>query len=847
MALYSFRRWVDHYHISLLNAATGLTWARDSRQPGGTMSVPKYGLVSTGAPGGQVPPGVQLDGVTELRVHGVGGTPPGALLNDLAPGQVAGDSTAGFYRTADLLSPSGTVSRHVEGYSWGGLTSRSSWRVFWLLLLPFLLGNLAGWMCSERTKKDGASSWRFRVHRASAGLACLALTINLVLVTAMITADVVAYQAVRAGAANGRWWLAPLRWPAILGHPGRQVLLGMIVPALVIVLLELLAARSRSRYEQVPPPYRGAKRPPRALTVAAALDKGLSDRQFWDGEHSVWHSAIRHMTASFGFVALMLSITSRNAVTAVHSNVSWVGLWWAALIGSGAVVAFVIIRTCFDFRNRASRFSDSFAWRFDHWSAIAQGSIAIVAMVCAGTFAWLQPPVTAVAGQLPGMAGILGWTMTAAAVTIGLVLLSSAVGGRTRGTVFMGPFVTLILAFSLLNVTMFGGMLSLAHLLGNLTFATPPHASQIYLPGLIGLGTPALVIATLLTVALFAVVEFIIWRRAGGGHVKKEIEGQYGVSPDVSQARSTGQPAPEGLALWEISALDPPKSDGQPHEGKKWAGSIARTQRIGRASRDAGWLLWALALFEIAAAVATVTLQPSIALDTWYAPDRWYGKAAITVATFLPLFLIGLLRSGWGQPDRRRRIGVLWDVGTFWPRSYHPLAPPCYAERAVPDLQRRLWWIHDNNGRVLLVGHSQGSVLAAAALLQPDCLPSNDQTALVTFGCPLGKLYSWGFPAYVNESMLAGLVNKGDPGWANFYYPTDPIGGPVFYDSNPAQGNVQPPAGQQLQKNQVDVYLLDPAGYAYNYGQPKPAPGGHSGYWTDPRVWEQFEKFGNGP
>jgi hypothetical protein len=39
------------------------------------MSVPKYGLISTGAPGGQAPPEVQLGGVMELRVHDVGGTP----------------------------------------------------------------------------------------------------------------------------------------------------------------------------------------------------------------------------------------------------------------------------------------------------------------------------------------------------------------------------------------------------------------------------------------------------------------------------------------------------------------------------------------------------------------------------------------------------------------------------------------------------------------------------------------------------------------------------------------------------------------------------------------------------
>src|SRR5215469_461042 len=164
------------------------------------MSVPKYGLVSSGAPAGRVPPEVRLDGITELRVHGVGGTPPDALLNDLAPQQVAGDNIAGFYRTADYFSPPGEVSRHVEGYSWGGLTSRSAWRVFWILLLPFMLGNLAGWMCSASTKGEGKPGWRFRLHRASVNLACLALTINLVLVTAMITADVAAYQTVRVGA-----------------------------------------------------------------------------------------------------------------------------------------------------------------------------------------------------------------------------------------------------------------------------------------------------------------------------------------------------------------------------------------------------------------------------------------------------------------------------------------------------------------------------------------------------------------------------------------------------------------------------------------------------------------------
>ena len=113
--------------------------------------------------------------------------------------------------------------------------------------------------------------------------------------------------------------------------------------------------------------------------------------------------------------------------------------------------------------------------------------------------------------------------------------------------------------------------------------------------------------------------------------------------------------------------------------------------------------------------------------------------------------LMAFLYSAWSDPTKRRTIGVLWDVGTFWPRSYHPLSPPCYTERAVPELQRRMWWLHDNGGRVMLIAHSQGTVLAAAALVQPGCRPEGDHPALITFGSPLCKLYSWGFPAYVDS------------------------------------------------------------------------------------------------
>ena len=226
------------------------------------MPVPRH---STKLPSVQLPAEAECGGVTEVRVHGVGGSPPDAILADLAPERASGDAIAGFYRSSDHRASAGDrdacrdADRHVEVYSWGGLTSRSKVRVLWLALLPFLLGNLAGWMCSIRTRQSG---WRFGLHRLSHGLSGLALTLNAVLVAVLISADLLAYQAVRAGLTGHQWWLAPLGWSAISGHPARQVLIGVLVPMLFVLLLAGLARRSW-RYERVPPPFKGTQEPPR--------------------------------------------------------------------------------------------------------------------------------------------------------------------------------------------------------------------------------------------------------------------------------------------------------------------------------------------------------------------------------------------------------------------------------------------------------------------------------------------------------------------------------------------------------------------------------------------------------
>jgi hypothetical protein len=72
-----------------------------------------------------------------------------------------------------------------------------------------------------------------------------------------------------------------------------------------------------------------------------------------------------------------------------------------------------------------------------------------------------------------------------------------------------------------------------------------------------------------------------------------------------------------------------------------------------------------------------------------------------------------------------------------------------------------------------------------AALVQSGSRPEGQHQTLVTFGSTVGRLYAWGFPAYVTPELLAPLAPGGPARldrWHNLYYPTDPIAGPAAGD-----------------------------------------------------------------
>ena len=83
--------------------------------------------------GGYVNP--DCGGWTELRVHGVSGTPPEEILQHPHVRRVAGDAEAGFYRRRweSPLTSADTADDRQEAYSWGGLTAGKGQRALWLL------------------------------------------------------------------------------------------------------------------------------------------------------------------------------------------------------------------------------------------------------------------------------------------------------------------------------------------------------------------------------------------------------------------------------------------------------------------------------------------------------------------------------------------------------------------------------------------------------------------------------------------------------------------------------------------------------------------------------------------
>jgi hypothetical protein len=236
---------------------------------------------------------------------------------------------------------------------------------------------------------------------------------------------------------------------------------------------------------------------------------------------------------------------------------------------------------------------------------------------------------------------------------------------------------------------------------------------------------------------------------------------------------------------------------------------------------------------------------------------------AYVVTAFTLAFLLKVYNAA-RRPDSARALGILWDLASYWPRAAHPFVPPCYAQKAVPDLVERARKYIDEGHKVVLSSHSQGSLIViAAALRMKACYPAScEHLGLVMAGSQLQWAYPRAFPAVLDIDAYQRVLDGLDGRWYVLARGTDPLGGPVLSwnlrssnnnlnactlakHSKPVNSKPQAarPAGQGLWITGHDWWISDPMpANPTNCGFTLPpfsvALQRHSGYWSHPR-WDQ--------
>ncbi|MFS0703628.1 hypothetical protein AB6N23_03825 [Cellulomonas sp. 179-A 9B4 NHS] len=837
---------------------------------------------------GLVPDGTPLDGLTEIRVHGVGGTGPESLLGDLAPTRVAGDRIAGFYRTTDA------AGRHREAYSWGGMTSHSPVRALWMFLVPAMFSNMAGWTArrwitageDEVTQKP--TMWLFRWF---ARLSALSLTLAATAMSVLLFVDVVAYQCgAIAGCGGEGWWTGLTRW-AGPDEPGRRVVLGAAVSTLLAVGIFLLAGRTRRAYESVEPPtangayaargvsaggtstgtaggtsataaagasvdpasstptgtsagapgdagarpdVRSTDRTPSG-TCAAAREGGLRDPHFWSGR--VWHQFLSqvHLAACLAVVTLYLGgVVAELGAGTVPGTLGGV----AVAVAAASVLTVLGLLA----RDRAALRASA---------ALLAGTTA--GLVLAAAAALALPAEPGPAGMAPGArtAVNLAW-----GVALGLLvpLAGQQIGAwvtrrrkehaaaragipvrRLELFPWAAPFVLSAVSLILANAVLLSVIVWVARALAPTEWGFAPDdptatPTAIHLPAAIGTIASVLSLGLVAAGVLFGLVmalRYLRVRSVWTTDVENDLRAAY---------RAHRRPVTATVVRpddrWWHSALDGPAFETQavPRPGRPngWVRKVARMRYAAAHSRDVAWLL-------VGVTVAGVLGAAAFLVHVWVlrrGTPIVLPELGITLAVLLPPAYVGLLLLMWRRERWRKTLASVFDVGTFFPRSFHPFAPPSYAERAVPELTRRIWRLHDNGGRVVLTAHSQGSVLAAAVVGRRSSRPGEPTIGLVTVGSPLGKLYRWAFPALFTDGFLDGIA-QGRPGigpvaWTNVYYATDYVGGPICTADSVVPGGVD----HELPDPPTDQHVVD---------QPLPPVLSHTGYWVDPAFWARVD------
>ena len=738
--------------------------------------------------------------VLELRVHGINNTAPPALL-DLAADdveRVAGDRLGSFWaptpssldrlrRAPDAAGRRGFVPRGIqrEAYSWGGLVRSTPEatgpggalvaglaRVGWALLLPFSIANAAAW-CWRLPTDDRTAALSVR-----AGLVRLfgvLLTLLLLSTVTSVAVDLLAVQCYAGGSLACTVLPQPFealaRWT-----PGSRMALFSLVPVLVVVGLWLLSGVSRLRYD-VADRYLEAREPSTPADSAGAQRAGgplLARPQFWSNRGETDRLSLGHLAAGLSLVSVELS--AQAVIDGGGGLVAAAGL-------SGGLLLIALI-TVFGTRTLpVEHVAAAGGWQTTLAGLSGAGYVATLGLLIAG---W--PPT---GGDASGRSGFTAATVTLlAAVALMLAVIAASVffrlpraGAALRFEAWHGlaPAVFLSLALgiglvlsSLVTVAAgdwLNGGAGASALLGSGPIGDPAVAVRTTCTETcVGLD-PRLTIPTLypwfggVALIVFAAAVLIVAAAlVRARSVARRVAAWVPQTP-ADEAFAADQPMPVGSAA-ELLALLGPVRDRK----RATAARLHLVEPV-------------VAILAVATVVAVVTTE----LLSWLYPQvsaspapagvsaAWTGTAGWVLAWLdvamgawagiAVLVLAGLvLPAGTGLATRP--LAIVWDLACFLPRAGHPLGAPCYTERAVPEVSRRiLWWLCPESDasaarprKVVLAAHSMGAVVSLAALFSlsshSDWATLRPRMSLLTFGVQLRPYFGRFFPELLGPAVL---------------------------------------------------------------------------------------------
>ncbi|WP_434446215.1 hypothetical protein [Lentzea sp. E54] len=730
--------------------------------------------------------------VLELRIHGVNNTPPSAMLAlpEHAVEQFRGDRFGSFWRPkpdklADLPPDHpGEVPATVrrEAYSWGGMARSSPGvpgsgvpsvlanvlgRIGWALLLPFGLANVAYW--SRKLPDDSVPTtkrmvwWNAGRGAASTRLFGLGLTVLLVLAVCEVAIGLYAIQCSLPGTTCRR---LP-DFLDVLGDPPRhvRVLAASAVPVLLLLGLMALTSLSRSRYEMTSMRREPVRRP-------GVL---LSRSSMWEGSPRIRRLTRLHLAAGCCVVVLATSTQQLQ-----HA------FFLVLTVLAGAVLAVVtgrVVVTATDCPDVPSTEKGGL------WSWLLMISAVLVLVAHGFGLYALEPDFT----------GPLALTTWGPPVVTVALLGSVLAAWSWRRNDAKGPLVLLVLFVAFMAATYWFSLawIGAAVVGGVLAWRARPRAGDQW-QAWRGAGPGVLLGLSLTTSVMLSSVLVLTFRGwVGTGLRAPSFYSWFSAAFAVALAPLVLLLITQALVLLSRLARPAVLDD-------EAAVLVVRMRHVVAVTHRAENVAGVLSTSGVLALLLTCYL--TFDTPSW---SRWSGVASVVgkgdwVTGLAGIAVIGSF-VGAGMLTNRRPLGLLWDLMCFLPRTAHPFAPPCYAERAVPEIADRTREFLDASpqNRVVLSAHSLGAVLAVAALY---ALPDGylKRVQLLTYGVQLRPYFGRIFPELLGPAVLgtpevqAGAMFSCDPwrrapgtvpdrglvplmgnNWINLWRRTDYLGFPV--------------------------------------------------------------------